>query len=89
MPEAHRSNPDHLPKELTVGEVAARSGVAISAIRFYETKGLIRGWRTTGNQRRYPRVVLRRLAVIKVAQRVGIPLGDIRAALKQPRRQIG
>lgn len=64
-----------------VGEVAARSGVAVSAIRFYETKGLTRGWRTIGNQRRYPRVVLRRLGVIKVAQRVGIPLSDIRAAL--------
>jgi MerR family redox-sensitive transcriptional activator SoxR len=68
-------------KELTVGEVAARSGVAISAIHFYESKGLIKGWRTVGNQRRYPREVLRRVAVIKVSQRVGIPLSAIRQAL--------
>ena len=69
------------PKELTVGQVAVRSGVAVSTIHFYEAKGLIKGWRTAGNQRRYPRVVLRRIAVIKVAQRVGIPLRTIRAAL--------
>lgn len=69
------------PKALTVGQVATRSGVAVSAIHFYESKGLITGWRTAGNQRRYPRIVLRRVAVIKVAQRVGIPLSDIRTAL--------
>ena len=68
-------------KELTVGEVAARSGVAVSAIHFYESKGLIKGWRTEGNQRRYPREVLRRVAVIKISQRVGIPLNAIREAL--------
>lgn len=67
--------------ELTVGEVAARSGVAVSAIHFYESKGLIKAWRTVGNQRRYPREVLRRVAVIKVSQRVGIPLAAIREAL--------
>jgi|SRR5680860_925002 len=67
--------------ELTVGEVAARSGVAVSAIHFYESKGLIKSWRNPGNQRRYPREVLRRVAVIKVAQRVGIPLVSIREAL--------
>jgi len=65
---------------LTVGEVAARSGVAVTAVRFYESKGLIQGWRSTGNQRRYPREVLRRIAVVKVAQRVGIPLQTIRHA---------
>ena len=69
------------PTGLSVGEIAERSGVAISAIRFYETKGLIKGWRTAGNQRRYPREVLRILAVIKVAQRLGIPLRSIRTAL--------
>lgn len=69
------------PKWLSVGQVAARSGVAISAIHFYEAKGLIKGWRTAGNQRRYSRAVLRRVAVIKVAQRVGIPLSAIRTAL--------
>lgn len=68
-------------RELTVGEVAERSGVAVSAIHFYEAKGLIRSGRTASNQRRYPRDVLRRVAVIKVAQRTGIPLADIRQAL--------
>jgi MerR family redox-sensitive transcriptional activator SoxR len=67
--------------ELTVGEVAARSGVAVSAIHFYETKGLIRSRRNPGNQRRYPRGILRRVAVIKVAQRIGMPLAMIRDAL--------
>ena len=68
-------------KELTVGEVAARSGVAVSAIHFYEAKGLIRSRRNQGNQRRYPREILRRVAVIKVAQRIGMPLAMIREAL--------
>src|ERR1700689_1334986 len=77
------SNPTSLTnEELTVGEVAERSGVAVSALHFYEKRDLIKGWRTEGNQRRYPRAVLRRVAVIKVAQRVGIPLSDIRDALK-------
>jgi len=67
--------------ELSVGEVAARSGVAVSTIHFYEAKGLIRGWRSAGNQRRYPRGVLRRVAIIKVAQRAGVPLADIAEAL--------
>jgi MerR family redox-sensitive transcriptional activator SoxR len=66
---------------LSVGEVAKRSGVAVSTLHFYETKGLIRSLRTEGNQRRYPRGVLRRVAVIKVAQRTGIPLASIQAAL--------
>jgi len=66
---------------LSVGEVARRSGVAVSTLHFYETKGLIRSLRTEGNQRRYPRGVLRRVAVIKVAQRTGIPLTSIQAAL--------
>lgn len=67
--------------ELTPGEVARRSGVAISALHFYEREGLIDSVRTAGNQRRYARDVLRRLAFIRIAQRVGIPLADIRAAL--------
>jgi MerR family redox-sensitive transcriptional activator SoxR len=66
---------------LTVGEVAKRSGVAVSALHFYESRGLIQSSRTAGNQRRYPREVLRRVAVIKVAQRVGMPLSSIRDAL--------
>jgi MerR family redox-sensitive transcriptional activator SoxR len=70
-----------LSQPLTVGEVARRSGVAVSALHFYEAKGLIASMRTAGNQRRYAREVLRRVAVIKVAQRVGIPLASIREAL--------
>lgn len=71
----------YIGKELSVGEVAARSGVAVSALRFYESRGLIRSRRNSGNQRRYPRDVLRRVAVIKVAQRLGIPLSSIGEAL--------
>jgi|SRR5688572_12948535 len=67
--------------ELGVGELAARSGVAVSALHFYESKGLIHSTRTAGNQRRYARDVLRRVAVIKVAQRLGLPLATIRDAL--------
>ncbi|WNH54691.1 MULTISPECIES: redox-sensitive transcriptional activator SoxR [Stenotrophomonas] len=63
-----------MAQELSVGEVARRSGVAVSALHFYERKGLIHSLRTAGNQRRYSREVLRRLAVIRVAQRVGLPL---------------
>ena len=66
---------------LSVGELAKRAGVAVSALHFYEAKGLIRSLRTEGNQRRYPRGMLRRVAVIKVAQRVGIPLNEIAEAL--------
>lgn len=72
---------DPSPGFLTVGEVAARSGVAVSALHFYEAKGLIRSVRNRGNQRRYHREILRRVAVIKVAQRAGIPLAEIGAAL--------
>ncbi len=68
-------------RELTVGELAARSGVAVSAIHFYETKGLLLSWRNRGNQRRYPREALRRVAVVKVAQRLGLPLTAIKDAL--------
>lgn len=66
---------------LTVGEIAARSGIAVSALHFYEAQGLIRSIRSAGNQRRFPRGVLRRIAVIKVAQRTGVPLAEIKAAL--------
>lgn len=69
-------------KPLTVGDVAARSGVAVTALHFYEAKGLIKSQRNAGNQRRYPRAVLRRVALIKVAQRLGIPLAEIGQALK-------
>jgi MerR family transcriptional regulator, redox-sensitive transcriptional activator SoxR len=68
-------------RPLTVGEVAERAGVAVSTLHFYEAEGLITSWRNSGNQRRYAREVLRRVAVIKVAQRTGIPLKEIREAL--------
>lgn len=71
----------NIHQELTVGEVAARSGVAVSAVHFYEAKGLIRSSRNQGNQRRYHRDVLRRVAIIKVAQRIGIPLAEVRQEL--------
>jgi MerR family redox-sensitive transcriptional activator SoxR len=66
---------------LSVGDLAARSGVAVSTIHFYEAKGLIKGWRSSGNQRRYGRDVLRRVAIIKVAQRLGLPLATIKHAI--------
>jgi MerR family redox-sensitive transcriptional activator SoxR len=76
-----KDRPNDIKRELTVGEVAERSGLAVSTLHFYETKGLIRSNRSRGNQRRYPRSVLRRVAVIKVAQRTGIPLAEIQSAL--------
>ncbi|MCQ6554142.1 redox-sensitive transcriptional activator SoxR [Streptomyces sp. C10-9-1] len=69
--------------ELTVGQVSARSGAAVSALHFYEAKGLIRSRRTSGNQRRFTRDTLRRVAFIRAAQRVGIPLATIREALAE------
>src|SRR3954465_5978755 len=67
--------------ELTPGELADRSGVAISALHFYEREGLIASSRTSGNQRRYAREVLRRVAFIRMSQRLGIPLAKVREAL--------
>ena len=75
-------DPTQIRRPLTVGEVAERSGVAVSAVRFYESEGLIQSTRNAGNQRRFARETLRRVAVIKVAQRLGIPLSSIREALK-------
>lgn len=66
---------------LTIGEVAARSGVATSALRFYEAEGLISSTRTTGNQRRYERSTLRRIALIQAGKAAGISLDEIRDAL--------
>jgi len=84
MGRVESEHDEHGPgKELTVGQVAARSGVAVSAIHFYESKGIISSWRSAGNQRRYRREVLRRVALLKVAQRIGIPLAEIRQALQQ------
>jgi MerR family redox-sensitive transcriptional activator SoxR len=67
---------------LTIGEVAARAGVATSALRFYESRGLIESERTVGNQRRYRRSVLRKVAFVKAAQAIGISLAEVQAALE-------
>src|SRR6202012_3757161 len=69
--------------DLTVGQLASRSGVSVSALHFYEAEGLIQSTRTSGNQRRSPRQVLRRVAFIRASQGVGIPLRRIKAALDQ------
>jgi MerR family redox-sensitive transcriptional activator SoxR len=66
---------------LTIGEFAARSGVAPSALRYYESLGLLRAARTGGNQRRYSRSELRRVAFVRIAQRVGLTLEEIAEAL--------
>jgi MerR family redox-sensitive transcriptional activator SoxR len=66
---------------LAIGEMAARSGMAPSALRYYEDLGLIVATRTAGGARRYPRSVLRRLAVIRAARNIGLTLPEIRAAL--------
>lgn len=70
-----------LAAQLSVGEVAARSGVAVSTLHFYETKGLIASTRSHGNQRRYERAVLRRLGIIRIGQELGISLAEIGSAL--------
>ena len=79
MPKSTAST--SLANDMTVAEVASRSGVAVSTLHFYESRGLISSTRNAGNQRRYPRAILRRVAVIKVAQRMGMPLGAIAEAL--------
>ena len=70
-----------MARELTIGELSARSGVAQSALRFYEREGLISARRTDGNQRRYTAVTLRRVALVQAGKAAGIPLERIRAAL--------
>ena len=70
-----------MPRELTIGQLSARSGVSQSALRFYERKGLIAADRSNGNQRRYPPVALRRVALVQAGRTAGIPLERIRAAL--------
>jgi len=66
--------------KLTVGKVAERCGIKVSALHFYEEKGLIRSWRNQGNQRRYKADVLRRVSVIKAAQKMGVSLQEIKDA---------
>jgi MerR family transcriptional regulator, redox-sensitive transcriptional activator SoxR len=80
-------------REITIGELSRRSGVSQSALRFYEREGLIAAYRTSGNQRRYPSVALRRVALIQVGKAAGIPLERIGEALdslpdgKQPTKR--
>ena len=69
------------PRILTVGQLAERSGMTVSALHFYERSGLIRSHRDDGNRRQYTRDTLRRLAFIRASQRVGIPLAEIKTAL--------
>ncbi|BCW08082.1 redox-sensitive transcriptional activator SoxR [Arthrobacter sp. NtRootA1] len=73
--------PGSAHRPLSIGELSERSGVSASALHFYERNGLITAERTAGNQRRYRREMLRRVAFIKTSQRVGLPLKDIREAL--------
>ena len=68
-------------RELTIGELSARRGVSRSGLRFYEREGLISARRTDGNQRRYPSVTLRRVALVQAGKAAGIPLERIRVAL--------
>lgn len=70
-----------LPARITIGELAARSGIAPSALRYYERQGLIAAVRTSGNQRRYDRSTLRRVGFVRAAQHVGLSLEEIRTAL--------
>lgn len=70
-------------RRFSIGEVASRTGVATSALRFYESKGLIRSERTDGNQRRYAPSVVRIVSVIRAAQEVGIPLAEVGRALER------
>jgi MerR family transcriptional regulator, redox-sensitive transcriptional activator SoxR len=82
-----------VPHEISIGELSSRSGVSQSALRFYEREGLIAARRTDGNQRRYPGVTLRRVALVQAGKAAGIPLERIRAALdtlpegKQPTKR--
>ncbi|MEG0404945.1 MAG: redox-sensitive transcriptional activator SoxR [Acinetobacter sp.] len=74
---------------LTIGELAKRSGVSVATIRFYEEKDLIWSTRTAGNQRRYQRAMLRRIAIVKAAQQVGISLKQIKETLSTlPKQQV-
>ncbi len=76
-----RGSAQPLPVLLSVGDVARRSGIAVSALHFYESRGLIRSLRSSGNQRRFARDSLRRIAFIRAAQSLGIPLAEIAEAL--------
>ena len=78
-----------IAKDLGVGEMAARAGVAVSTLHYYEAEGLIQSWRTPANHRRFDRAELRRVAIIRAAQSVGVPLSEIRAVLDRlPARRV-
>ena len=72
-----------VPNDLSVGDMAKRAGVAVSALHYYEAEGLIKSWRTPANHRRYDRRELRRVAIIRVAQTLGIPLAEVKTLLDQ------
>lgn len=69
------------PNDLSVGAMAERAGVAVSTLHFYEAEGLIESWRTPANHRRYDRRELRRVAIARIAQSVGIPLSEVKSVL--------
>ncbi len=79
------------PNDLSVGEVAARAGVPVSTVHFYEAEGLIESWRTAANHRRYDRRELRRIAIARIAQAAGISLAEVKEVLDRiPRdRAVG
>lgn len=83
MPDRRSARPMDTHDQLTVTEVARRSGFAASALRYYEDQGLIEASRSEGGRRRYERSVLRRLAFIRAASNIGLSLGEIRAELDQ------
>ena len=75
------------PNDLSVGAFAARAGVPVSTVHYYEAEGLIEGWRTPANHRRYDRRELRRVAIIRIAQSVGVPLSEVKAVLERIPRE--
>ena len=77
-----------LADAITIGELAGRSGVATSALRFYESRGLIAAERTAGNQRRYARATLRRVAFIRAAREIGLSLEEVATALDLSPRTV-
>jgi MerR family transcriptional regulator, redox-sensitive transcriptional activator SoxR len=78
-----------MDEALTIGDVAARCGVATSALRFYEAEGLIHSERTDAGHRRYPRAVIRRVAFVVFAQKIGLSLEEIRGELARlPRNRV-
>jgi MerR family redox-sensitive transcriptional activator SoxR len=78
LASGHRATRPLAAHHLTIGEVSARTGVAASALRFYESEGLVQAERDASGQRRYAREVIRRVSFIRVAQRIGLTLGEIR-----------